>query len=140
MGIMATATVALVNLAMSSSLGNKFLDVKKFSELFGGGQMEEKRRTIVLLILAKMIIIPGIEFAIFTALIPYLPVMRNKLVLIVIFIEMITPTANMTVVMATIVNQLQAAETVAVAILGMYIVSIPTIMGLLSMSIYIADP
>jgi len=118
--IIANGALSIINLIMAASLSLKLMDLKNFRQLFGHEDIGISRRTLISLLLGRMIIFPLIGMAILYS-ISDLILPDDKLMELVLYLAFVTPTANMTILLAQILKRQRIAEILALSILPQYI-------------------
>ena len=132
--VYAAAAVPITNFSMAAGLGVKMktLSVKHFC---GGEPGGITRRTTFLFVVTRMVLIPCVLIGATYAITPYLP--QDRLLLMVLYIEAITPSANMVVVVPQILGQHDVADALSLLVLAQYIVALPTMLAFLSLALYL---
>eukprot|EP00924_Labyrinthula_sp_SR-Ha-C_P006267 maker-scaffold_31-snap-gene-1.8-mRNA-1 protein AED:0.16 eAED:0.16 QI:0/0/0/1/1/1/2/0/421 len=120
--VIGTAATPLINVIIACTLSLKLLSLPNWRALLGGVEtLGVSTRTVLLFAFGRMVIIPGITFAWFyfvvNAIFP-----EDKLMKLVALLELFVPTANMTVVLAQIIEQRDNAETLAASMLLHFLV------------------
>jgi len=141
------ATMATI--VMTGSLGNAFLEWYKkqypddFHEFEMNGKKEVEMKSIkqeeppnleeihispwthVHLVLIRMFTVPLINFCLVLSILPIVP--HDKMLRMILFLQCIPPSANMTVVISQKLGHTRAAETIATNLMFQYLASIITI-------------
>ena len=124
---------------MAAGLGMKIKSHKKFRHLLGGGDEEDalSQRTTFFFVLGRMFVLPAVIFAITYLLSPYLP--DDRMLHLVLYIEAITPSANMVVVVPQILNNHKASDSLSLLLLLQYFLALPTMLCWLSLAFYLTS-
>lgn len=131
--VFAAATVSIVNMIMACSLSLKLQQVETVKDLFGNeAKLGISRRTLFVYAFSRMVFVPGFTFALFwlieTYLFTFVPE-DDKLMKLVVYLELFTPTANLIVVLAQIVEQRENSEILAMGGLLQYFIGLFSVTG-----------
>jgi hypothetical protein len=92
--------------------------------------------TTVTCVITKMFVIPALHFSLLYAVQPAIP--KNRLLMLVLYIESTMPTANLVVVLAHMLLAKRAAEAIALVMVVQYLVSIVSLMGFTGLALYLS--
>ena len=118
----AQASVPVLNLMAAFSLGHKLRSLRSWRELFGSPRVGISTRTLTVLTLGRMIFVPLLDGLIVASMLPVLP--SSRLLRVLLFLEMASPTANIVVLLANLSGKPQLAKLCAFALLPQYMVGV----------------
>jgi len=136
--IFAIASTAVTNLSMSGGLGLKMKE-SKLKHLFGGDEGGLSRRSNLGFVVNRMLVLPAVLFGLtyllqITKLVP-----QDRLLMLVLYMQTLTPSANMCVVVPQILGNHQASGALSLLVLSQYIVALPTMLLFLSLAFYVTS-
>jgi hypothetical protein len=136
--IFAVASTAVTNLSMSGGLGLKIKE-SKMKHLFGGDPDGLSRRATFGFVFARMIVLPAALFGLTYVLQVAQLVPNDRLLMLVLYMQAMTPSANMCVVIPQILGNHQASGALSLLVLSQYIVALPSMLLWLSLSFYLTS-
>jgi len=98
--LFAEGGTSVANLSLAVGLGIKLMEIN-WRHLFGGSPGGLSRTTTWAFVLTRMFVIPGVLFFFTWLITPLLP--RDRLLIMILYIEALTPSANMVVVVPQVV-------------------------------------
>lgn len=134
--IFAVASTAVTNLSMSGGLGLKMKEIK-VKHLFGGDAEGLSKRTTFGFVFTRMIVIPAVLFGLTYLLQIYQLVPQDRLLLMVLYMQTMMPSANMCVVVPQILGNHQASGALSLLVLSQYIVALPSMLLWMSLAFYV---
>lgn len=136
--IFAVASTAVTNLSMSGGLGLKIRE-SKLKHLFGGDEGGLTRRANLGFVITRMFLIPGVLFALTYLLQVTKLVPSDRLLFLVLYMQALTPSANMCVVVPQILGNHQASGALSLLVLSQYIIALPSMLLWLSLAFYLTS-
>jgi hypothetical protein len=136
--IFAVASTAVTNLSMSGGLGLKMREIQP-RHLFGGDPNGLSRRATIGFVVTRMLVIPAALFGLTYLLQVTKLVPNDRLLLMVLYMQTMTPSANMCVVVPQILGDHQASGALSLLVLSQYIVALPTMLLWLSLAFWVTS-
>merc|ERR1712048_191791 len=107
------------NLTMAASLGLQLKKLKSWRDVLGGGSSGISRRTLMFLVFGKIIVTPALIFCLLLIFHEELP--PDRWFRLLLFMETCTPTANNVVTLATVLQDQDAAQLLALTTIAQFI-------------------
>lgn len=136
--IFSDAATAVTNLSMSCGLGLKLTQIEK-KHLFGGDPEGISRRATFGFVFTKMIFVPGILFGITYGLQINGVLPQDRLLLFVLYMQAMTPSANMVVVIAQVLGNVPASGALSLLVLAQYLVALPSMLMWMSLAFHLTS-
>lgn len=135
--IFAEASTAVTNLSMASGLGLEIFQLQSYWHVFGGDAEGLSLRTTWTFVLTRMLVIPGVLFALIYACCTTGVFPADRLLQIIAYLVSAMPSANMCVIVPQILGNERASGALGLLVLSQYLVALPSLLIWLSLAFYL---